>query len=91
MPDFHEALGQDVLEEPAEKLHDVEWGDAGAGTAHFPVGKRDGPVRERDKAAVGEGDFEDRRGEVRKGGVAVMIGLTVDIPGDGPDLGGDLL
>ena len=42
--DFHEAIGQDMLEEPAEKLHDVEVGGAEAGTAHFPVGEGDGAV-----------------------------------------------
>ena len=40
---LHEAIGQDMLEEPAEKLHDVELGGAEACTAHFPVGK--GTVR----------------------------------------------
>jgi len=28
MTDFHEAIGQDVREEPAEKFHDVEVGGA---------------------------------------------------------------
>ena len=89
--DFHEAIGQDMLEEPAEKLHDVEVGGAWAGTAHFPVGEGDRAVRERDDAAVGDGDLEDIGGEVGEGGVAVVIGLTVDVPGDGPDLGVDVL
>jgi hypothetical protein len=86
MPDFHEALGQDVLEEPTEQLHDVELSGARAGTAHFPGGKRDGAVRERDKAALGERDLADIGRKVRAGGMAVVIGPTVDIPGDGPDL-----
>ena len=30
-------------------------------------------------------------GEGGEGGVAVVIGLTVDVPGDGPDLGSDVL
>ena len=45
----------------------------------------------RDDAAVGDGDLEDIGGEGGEGGVAVVIGLTVDVPGDGPDLGVDLL
>ena len=49
--DFHEAIGQDMLEEPAEKLHDVEVGGAEACTAHFPVGEGDRAVREADDAA----------------------------------------
>ena len=89
--DFHEAIGQDVLEEPAEKLHDVEVGGAWACTAHFPVGEGDRAVLERDDAAVGDSDLEDIGGEVGEGGVAVVIGLTVDVPGDGPDLGVDVL
>ena len=80
------AIGQDMLEEPAEKLHDVEVGGAWAGTARFPVGEGDRAVRERDDTAVGDGDLEDIGGEVGEGGVAVVIGLTVDVPGDGPDL-----
>ena len=91
MPDFHEAIGQDVLKEPAEKLHDVEVGSAGAGTADFPVGEGDRAVRERHNAAVGDGDLEDIGGEGGEGGVAVVVGLTVDVPGDGPDLGVDVL
>ena len=89
--DFLQAIGQDMLEEPAEKLHAVEVGGAEAGTAHFPVGEGDRAVREADETVVGDGDLEDIRGKVGEGGVAVVIGLTVDIPGDGPDLRIDLL
>ena len=89
--DFPQAIGQDVLEEPPEKLHAVEVGGAEACTAHFPVREGDGTVREAHETVVGDGDLEDIRGEVGEGGVAVVVGLTVDIPGDGPDLGGDVL
>jgi hypothetical protein len=91
MPDFHEALGQDVLKESAEKLHDVEVGGAGAGTAHLPVGKRDRAVFEADEALVGDSHPKDIGGEVGEGRVPVVVGLRVDVPGDGPDLGIDLL
>ena len=84
--DFHEAIGQDVLEEPAEKFHAVEVGSAEACTAHFPVGEGDCAVLEADETVVGDGDLEDRGGEVGEGGVAVVLGLTMDVPGDGPDL-----
>ena len=80
-----------MLEEPAEKLHDVELGGAEACTAHFPVGKGDGAVREAHETVVRDGDLEDIRGEVGESGVAVVLSLTVDIPGDGPDLGIDVL
>jgi hypothetical protein len=86
MADFLKAIGQDVLEKPAEKLHDVKVGSAEACTAHFPGGEGDRAVRKADETVVGDGNREDIRGEVRKGGVAVVVGLTVDIPGDGPDL-----
>ena len=86
MTDFHEAIGQDVLEEPAEKLHDVEMGGAWACTPRFTVGEGDRAVLERDDAAGGDGDPEDIRSEVGEGRVSVVIGLTVDVPGDVPDL-----
>jgi len=91
MPDFHKAIGQDMRKEPAEKLHDVEVGSAEACTTHLTGGEGDRAVRERDNAAVGDGDLEDRRSEGGEGGVSVVMGLTVDVPGDGPDLGGDVL
>ena len=89
--DFHKTIGQDMGEEPAEKLHDVELGGAGAGTADFPVGEGDSTVLEAYDAAVGDGNPEDVGGEVGEGGMAMVIGLTVDVPRDGPHLGIDVL
>ena len=86
MAHFLPAIGQDMLQEPAQKLHDVEVSGAEACTAHFPVGKGDGTVRQAHETAVGDGHLEDIRGKVGEGGVAVMVGLTVDIPGEGPHL-----
>ena len=60
-------------------------------TAHFPGGAGDGAIRETDETLVGDGDPEDRGGEVVQGGVSVVMGPTMDMPGDGPDLGGDVL
>ena len=91
MPDFHKAIGQDMLEESAEKLDGVEMGRPWAGTANFTVGESNRAVLEAHDAAVGDGDPEDIGGEVGEGGVAVVVGLTVDVPGDGPDLRIDLL
>ena len=54
--DFHEAIGQDVLKEPAEKLHDVKVSGAWAGTANFTGGEGDSAVLEADDALVGDGD-----------------------------------
>src|SRR5262249_13308583 len=80
-----------MLQEPAEKLHAVEVGSAEAWTAHFSVGKGDCAILERDNTAVSDGDLEDIGGEVGEGGVAGMIRLTVYVPGDGPDVGLDVL
>jgi len=89
--DFHKAIGQDVLEEPPEKLHDVEVGGAEACTAHFTVSEGDGTAREDNETVVGDGDLEDIRGEVGEGGVSVVPRLTVDVPRDGPDLWVDVV
>jgi hypothetical protein len=89
--DFLQAIRQDMLKKPAEKRHAVEVGSAEAGTTDFPVGEGDRAVREADETVVGDGDFEDRGGKGGDGGVAVVSGLTMDIPGDGPDLRVDLL
>ena len=80
-----------MLEEPAEKLHDVEVGGARARTAYFPVSEGDRAVLEAHATAVGHSDSEDIGGEVGEGGVAVGIGLTMDVPGDGPELGVEVL
>jgi hypothetical protein len=89
--DFLPALGQDMLEAPADQCENVQGGGAEAGTAHFPIGERDRGVLETHDAVVGEGDREDVGGEGGEGGVAVVVGLTVDIPGESPALGGDVL
>ena len=89
--DFPQAIGQDMLEEPAEKLDGVEVGGAWACTAHCTRGKSDRAVLARDDAAVGNRDPEDLRGERGEGSVSMVMGLTVDVPGDAPDLGGDVL
>jgi hypothetical protein len=89
--DFHNAIGQDVLEEPAEKLQGVEVDSAWACTVGCAVGESDGTVFESHNAAVRNGHFEDIRGEVFEGGVAVGVGLAVDVPGDSPELWIDLL
>ena len=85
--DCHAAVGQDVLEEPVEKLHDVEMGGAWACTARCTGGDGDGAVYEAYDTSLGDGDPEDRRGQGGEGRIAMRSGLTMDVPGDGPDLG----
>jgi len=91
MPDVHTAIGQAMRKEPAETLHDVKVGSAEACTAHVPGGEGARAILARDNAAVGDGDLEDRRGEGGEGGVSVVMGLRGDVPGESPDLGGNVL
>ena len=87
---LHEARGQDVLQEPAHKLQDVELGGARACAAGFAVRERDDRVLERDNTAVGDGHFEDIRSKGLQGRGAVRVDLAVHVPGGVPDLWGDL-
>ena len=89
--DFHEAVRQNMLEEPTETLHDVKASRAEACTAHCPGGAGDRAVRQADETVVGDGDLEAIGGKVRAGGMAVGLRLTVDMPGDGPGLRVDVL
>jgi hypothetical protein len=86
MTDFHEAIGQDVLEESADTLAGVEMSRAWTCTAGFTGGEGDGAVCEAHDTSVGDSDPEDIRSEGGAGRVSVVIGLPVDIPGDGPAL-----
>ncbi len=91
MTDVHPAIGSDVLEEPVEKCPDVEVRGAWARTAGWTGGEGDGAVCEAHETTVGESDPEDRGGEGGAGGVSMVIGLTLDVPGDGPNLWGAVL
>src|SRR5262249_36658836 len=84
--DLHEAVGQDMLEEPVDKRHDVKVRGAEACTTNLTVGDGDGAVCEADEAWVGDGAPEDIGGEGGEGSVSVGIGPTMDMPGEGPDL-----
>jgi hypothetical protein len=88
--DVHEAIREDMWQEPAEKLPGVEVGGSWTCTVRLTRGESDGAVLEREDAALGERAPEARGGEVGEGGVSVVIGLTMDGPGDGPDLWGDV-
>jgi hypothetical protein len=89
--DFHEAIGQDMLEEPADTLDDIERCGSWACTSRLAVGEGDGAVCEAHEAAMGDGDPEDIRGEGCQGRAAIWMGLAMDIPGDVPDLRVDVL
>lgn len=87
--DLHDAIGQDRREAPAETLHGVEGGGAGACTAGLTGGAGNGAILEAHATAGGDGDRADRRGEVGAGRVAVGGGLAVRMPGGFPDQGVD--
>ena len=89
--DWHTAIGQDMREASAETRDGVEMGRPWAGTAHVPGGAGDRAVRARDETAVGDGDCADSGGEGDAGGVAVVMGLPVDVPGESPGLWGAVL
>src|SRR5262249_22739003 len=89
--DLHETVRKDMREEPAEKFHDIKGRGAEADTAPFTVGEAARAVLQADETVVGDGDLADIGGEGGEGGRAVVIGLTMDMPGDGPDLGIDVL
>jgi len=64
---LHEAGRQDMLEEAAHTLQDVEAGGARTGTPGFAIGEGDDAVLQADDAPVGDGDFEDGGREVFEG------------------------
>ena len=78
-----------MREEPAAQRDDVKGSRSEACPANCPVGAGDRAVREADETLVGDGDRADRGGKGGAGGVAVVISPTVDVPGEGPDLGVD--
>jgi len=87
---LHEARRQDMLEEAAHKLKDVEAGGAWTGTAWFSVGEGDDAILQADDAPVGDGHFEDIGRQVFEGGGAMGGGLAVEVPWGGPDVWVDL-
>jgi hypothetical protein len=58
--DRHEAVREDVLEEPADARDSVEVDDTLSSATGFAVGDGDGAVLARDDTAIGDGDLEDR-------------------------------
>lgn len=85
---LHAASGEDVVEEPADTREDVEVDGTQAGTSQCAGGDGDGALRETDEAAVGEGACADVWREGWQGGGTVWRGVTLDIPGPVPDVGG---
>lgn len=57
----------------------------------FAIADEDGTVLNFQDARVGDGDFEDVRGEVFEAGFAGPYGLGVNVPIELPDLRGDFI
>lgn len=57
----------------------------------FAVANQHGAILEADDAGVGDSDFEDVGSEVFEASLAGGYRLAVDVPGDLPDIGWDLI
>jgi hypothetical protein len=88
--DLHEAMGDDMVQGSggSTRRHRV-----GSYTRSCPAGCTSGAghgaVREGDEAALGDGDPDNRGGEVCAGCGPVRVGLPRDLPVGMPDLGID--
>jgi len=89
--DLHEAFGQDMLEEPSNELEGAEGHSSPSLAMGLLVSEEYGIVLDLQDSAVGDGDAEDIGGEVLDRVRAISHSLGVDIPGDVPDLGADLV
>lgn len=83
--DLHETGGEEVLQETADKLHDIEGKSSGSFAVGLTITDQDDAVLDSDDAGVGDGDPEDVGGEVFESGFAGAHGLAVNIPVDLPD------
>ena len=63
----------------------------GTVAAFLTVGEDNLSLFDSHDSGVGDGYPEDIRCEVFQGRLAVAYGLTVDVPGDLPDAGGDFV
>jgi hypothetical protein len=89
--DFHETGGQDMLEEAADELHDIESESSGSLAVGFAVANDHGAVVGTDDAGIGDGDLEDVGGEIFESGFTGAHRLGVDGPVCLPDFGWDLI
>jgi len=87
--DWHGAVRAAMVPEPAENLQSGAGRGSWTETARVTIGARDGAVLERDEAAMGAHAPEDRGSKGGEGRGAVGMGLPMDVPGEGPDGGGE--
>ena len=82
---LHKACRQNMLQEPANELHYMKFHCAPSLALRFIVAYPDIETVKFDDATVGDGDFEDVRGQVVDNCSAVSHSLAVDIEVVGPD------
>src|SRR5262249_12992503 len=87
--DLHAAVRPAMWEEATEQLHDVKARRPEACPAHLTGGAGDRAVRAAAKTLGGDSALEARGSEGGAGGAALGMGLPGDVPGAGPDRGGD--
>jgi hypothetical protein len=80
-----------MLEEPADELEGAESHGSPSMAVRLFVSEEYGIVFYLQDSVVGDGDAEDIGGEVLDRVRAVSHSLGVDVPGDVPDLGADLM
>lgn len=80
-----------MLQEAADKFHDIERQDSWALAVRFAITNEHGAILDVDDARVGDGDFEDVGGKIFETSFAGGNRLGVDVPVDLPDLGWDFV
>jgi len=88
---FHETSGQHMLQETADEFHDIKSQDSGALAVRLAIANEHRTILEVDDARVGDRDFEDVGSEVFEASFAGGYRLAVDVPGDLPDIVGNLI
>lgn len=78
VPALHQAIGEDMLEEPTEKLQSIEARGASTCPTGCAGGEGHGPVRKRDETAAGDCHFADIRGQERAMHSPPSINLSCD-------------
>jgi len=80
-----------MLQEAADELQDIESQDSGALAVRLAIVNQHRAVMEAEDARVGDGDFENIGSEIFESGLAGANRLAVDVPGDLPERGGNLI
>ena len=80
-----------MLQEAANELDNIESQDSGTPAVRLAITNEHGTISNTDDARVGDGDFENVGGEILESGLAGAHRLAVDVPGNLPKFGWDLI